>query len=183
MIWSGHCPQILQFKLPIYWLTCLPPCNYIDTDTISKNTMLSITKWSLLTLSISFSVDFGCICWQLSRPCGSLVFAAPWFFFAKFTARQTSSCFPDQEFQVQVQVNPRPFMSLALYLKIRKLFGIGASLCFALFYVQTLPILTNFYIHAKHKHTLLSFKFITSILNSKTTGTICVWFTVHTTNI
>ena len=52
------------------------------------------------------------------------------------------------------------FMSLASYLKIRNLFGIGESLCFSLFYVQTLPILTNFYIHAKHKHTLPSFKFI-----------------------
>ena len=109
---------------------------------------------------MSGGVDFGCICWQLS-----------WFLQCRGFSLQNSPSdkqvhvYRIKSFKSKSKLIPHPqaqhfFMSLALYLKIRNLFGIGASLCFALFYVQTLPILTNFYIHAKHKHTLPSCKFI-----------------------
>ena len=112
---------------------------------------------------MSGGVDFCCICWQLSPALRIPGFCSVVLFLCKIHRATNKFMFTGSRFQVQVQSHTHKlntFMSLALYLKIRNLFGIGESLCFALFYVQTLPILTNFYIHAKHKHTLPSFKFI-----------------------
>ena len=125
--------------------------------------------------------DFGCICWQLS-----------WFLQCRGFSLQNSPrdkqvhVYRIKSFKSKSKLIPHPqaqhfFMSLALYLKIRNLFGIGASLCFALFYVQTLPILTNFYIHAKHKHTLPSCKFIVHQywIRKKNWNNMCVIHSTH----
>ena len=85
-------------------------------EIFAHNTMLFITKcWSLLTLSILFR-EWWCRLWlYLLTTFPGL--ADPWFLQCRGFSLQnslrdkTSSCLPDQEFQVQVQVNPMPTSS------------------------------------------------------------------------